>query len=278
VEYLPNIIISEKIKSHYEENNEQERLSVGTGQLEFERTKELIGRHLPDKPATILDIGGAAGAYSLWLAREGHDVHLVDPVPFLVEQARQASAAQKRAPIKSINVGDARKLDFPDGSADMVLLMGPMYHLVERGDRLTALKEANRVLKKNGWLIAAAISKFASTLDGFVREYMDDPKFVEIAERDLIDGQHRNPFDNLAYFTTAFFHHPSELKKEIEEEGFAYQNTFAVEGFGWMLQNFENHWNNPRRRERMLKFIRTTETEPTMIGMSAHLLAVARKI
>lgn len=278
MEYLPDIEFSEKIKSHYRENNEQQRLSVGTGRLEFERTKEIIARYLPDTPATILDVGGAAGAYSLWLAEKGHEVHLIDPVAFLVEQAKQASAAQKKAPIKSITVGDARKLEFPNAFADIILLMGPMYHLVERSDRLTALREVHRVLKKDGYLIAAAISKFASTLDGFVRGYMDDPKFVEIAERDLIDGQHRNPYDNLAYFTTAFFHHPDELKSEIGEAGFVHQHTFAVEGFGWMLQDFEEHWKNARRRERMLKFIRLTETEPSMIGMSAHLLAVANKI
>jgi ubiquinone/menaquinone biosynthesis C-methylase UbiE len=278
MEYLPTMELSSKILSHYEENNEQQRLSVGTGQLEFERTKELITRHLPKKSATILDVGGAAGVYSLWLAGEGHEVHLVDPVPFLLEQAKEASAAQKKAPIKSITLGDARRLEFPQSFADMVLLMGPMYHLVEKADRLTALREAYRVLKKSGLLISAAISKFASTLDGFVQGYMDDPKFVDIAAQDLADGQHRNPFDNLSYFTTAFFHHPEELKEEIEGAGFTHQNTFAVEGFGWMLQNFEDHWNNPKRRERLLRFIRSTETEPSMIGVSAHLLAVAKKV
>ena len=73
---------SEKIKSHYEKNNEQQRLFTGVGQLEFERTKELIMRYLSDRPAKILDIGGAAGVYSLWLAKMRHEVHLVDPVLF----------------------------------------------------------------------------------------------------------------------------------------------------------------------------------------------------
>lgn len=270
-------MISEKIKSHYEKNNERQRLAIGVGQLEFERTKELILRYLPDKPVTILDIGGAAGVYSLWLARKGHEVHLVDPVSFLVEQAKQASARQ-RIPIKSFNIEDARKLEFTDEFADIVLLMGPMYHLVEKDDRLTALKEARRVLKKGGWLIAAAISKFASTMDGFVLGYMDDPKFVPIAEQDLANGQHRNPTENIFYFTNAFFHLPDELKTEIQEAGFTHQNTFAVEGFGWMLQNFDDQWKDENRRERMLKFIRSIETESSLVGMSAHLLAVARKV
>jgi ubiquinone/menaquinone biosynthesis C-methylase UbiE len=269
-------MISEVIKSHYEKNKEQQRLSIGVGKLEFERTKELILRYLPDKLIRILDIGGAAGIYSFWLAKMGHEVHLVDPVPFLVEQAKRTST-EKEIPVESFNIGDARELEFPDDFTDIVLLMGPMYHLVERSDRLSALKEAHRVLKREGLLITAAISKFASTLDGFVEGYLNDPEFVPIAEQDLINGQHRNPTDNLSYFTDAFFHYPDELKAEIVEAGFLYQNTFAVEGFGWMLQNFHDHWNNAERKERMLKFIRLTETEPSLLGMSAHLLAVAQK-
>ena len=269
-------MISQTIKAHYEKNNEHLRLLTGVGQLEFERTKELILRYLPDRPIKILDVGGATGIYSLWLAKMGHEVHLVDPVPFLVEQAKQASAKQE-IPIKSFNIGDARNLEFPDDFADIVLLMGPAYHLVERGDRVTALRESLRILKKKGLLFTAAISKFASTLDGFVAGYMDNPRFVPIAEQDLVNGQHRNPTDNPFYFTDAFFHHPDELKDEILEAGFDHENTIAVEGFGWTLQNFDNHWKDKDRRERMLRFIRAIETESSLLGMSAHLLAVAHK-
>lgn len=270
-------MISQVIKSHYEKNKEQQRLSIGVGKLEFERTKELILRYLPDKPVRILDIGGAAGVYSLWLAEMGHEIHLVDPVPFLVEQAK-CTSAEKEISVKSFKIGDARELEFSDDFAEIVLLMGPMYHLVKKNDRLTALKEAHRVLKKEGLMIVTAISKFASTLDGFVEGYMNDPEFLPIAEQDLINGQHRNPTDDLFYFTDAFFHHPDELKGEIVKAGFLYQNTFAVEGFGWMLQNFQDHWDNAERKERLLKFIHLTETEPSLIGMSAHLLAVAHKL
>ena len=262
-------MISQTIKAHYEKNNEHQRLLTGVGQLEFERTKELILRYLPDRPIKILDVGGATGIYSLWLAKMGHEIHLVDPVSFLVEQAKQASAKQG-IHIKSFNIGDARKLEFPDDFADIVLLMGPMYHLIERRERLIALRESLRVLKKKGLLITAAISKFASTLDGFVEGYMDDPEFVPIARQDLINGQHRNPTDNPLYFTDAFFHQPEQLKEEILEAGFDHENTFAVEGFGWMLQNFDGHWKNKDRRDRMLKSIRAIETEPSLLGMSAH--------
>src|SRR5204862_445674 len=100
------------------------------------------------------------------------------------------------------------------------LLLGPLYHLTEPSDRLAALREAHRVLRGGGIIFAAAISRFASALDGLVRGFLHDEQFVRIVERDLKDGQHRNPTEHPAYFTTAFFHHPDELRAEVEEAGF----------------------------------------------------------
>ena len=96
--------------------------------LEQAHTRELLVRHLPPAPAVILDVGGGAGAYALWLAARGYRVHLVDPVPLHLEQARQASAAQG-IPLLSVRPGDARALEQPPASVDAVLLLGPLYHL-----------------------------------------------------------------------------------------------------------------------------------------------------
>ena len=142
---------------------------------------------------------------------------------------------------------------------------------------MAALREAHRVLAGGGLLFAAAISRFASVLDGLVRGYLDDPVFGKIVQQDLKDGQHRNPTDNPAYFTTAFFHRPEELRHEVEEAGFRIEEVFAIEGPGWLLQDFDDHWNDTGRRERLLSAIRDLETEPSTLGMSAHLLAVGRK-
>src|SRR5262249_7357408 len=164
-------------------------------------------------------VGGGPGVYACWLARLGHEVHLVDAVPLHVEQAREASRRQPDHPLASAAAGDARRLDRPDGSADAVLLLGPLYHLTDLADRLAGWREAGRVLKPGGVVLAAAISRFASTLDGLRLGSFDDPAFARIAERDLLDGQHRNPTDNAMYFTTAYFHRPEELKAEAEEAG-----------------------------------------------------------
>ncbi len=270
--------LAPEILDHYALGLEQSRLSTQTSQLEFHRTQEIIARYLPKKRAVILDVGGGAGAYALWLAKLKHEVHLLDPVPLHIEQAREASAAQSDFPLASISLADAGRLKFPAAFADFALLLGPLYHLTERADRLKSLRESYRTLKSGGLLFAAAISRFASALDGLVRNRMQDPHFVKIVERDLKEGQHRNPTDRPEYFTTAFFHHPDELRREIRAAGFDLENIFAVEGPGWLVpQFFEQIWNDAEMRRRLLSVIRATETEPAILGQSAHFLAVARK-
>jgi SAM-dependent methyltransferase len=210
------------------------------------------------------------------VARKGYEVHLTDAVPLHVEQARVASARQPDCPLASAAVGDARRLDRPDG-ADAVLLLGPLYHLTGRADRLAAWGEARRVLRPGGVVVAAAISRFASTLDGLRLGLFGDPAFARIAEQDLLDGQHRNPTADPRYFTSAFFHHPAELKSEAEEAGLRHEATLGVEGPGWLLQDFDRWWGDSGRRARLLAVARAVESEPSLLGVSAHILAVARK-
>src|ERR1700722_15263287 len=157
--------IDPEITAHYEQGVERDRLTTW-GRLEAARTRALLKRFLPAPPSTIFDVGGAEGAYALPLAADGHAVHLIDPLPAHVEAARRASAAQEPSSLASAEVGDARELPPGEGIADVVLLFGPLYHLVESDDRALALAEANRVLRPGGLLMAAAISRFASTLDG----------------------------------------------------------------------------------------------------------------
>src|SRR5207248_1072154 len=110
-------------------------------------------------------------------------------------------------------VGDARRLDAQESAYDAVLLMGPLYHLVERSDRLQALREAMRVVRPGGRVIDVAISRFASLLDGLRNGWLADPVFRGIVEEDLRTGQHRNPQPELRpeWFTTAYFHRPDDL-------------------------------------------------------------------
>lgn len=269
-------VVSEIVR-HYGEVDESSRLYTGWFKLEHARTQELILRHLPPAPATIVDAGGGAGIYACWLAQRGYQVHLIDPVAKHVEQARAASAEQSQHPLASAEVGDARHLVHADESADAVLLLGPLYHLVEREDRLACLREARRVLRPGGLLWGAGISRFASLLDSLSSGFFDDPVFAPILARDLEEGQHRNPTSNPIYFTNAFFHRPGELSRDLLGAGFQVLEIVAIEGPGWLARDFDRLWSDPAQRERLLAAVRKVEREPSVLGASAHIMAIGRK-
>lgn len=264
------------IESYYTSAPEERRLEFGPGKLEEVRTRELILRHAPAKPGVILDIGGAAGVYSFWLAEQGHEVHLIDPMRRLIEVAEERNHSVTHR-LRSLGVGDARKLDRASASADLVLMLGPLYHLPNTEERIVALGEAFRVLRPGGRLIAAGISRFASALDGLSRELLADPAFVKIVDRDLENGHHRNTTSRLDYFTTAYFHDPGELRSEVSRAGFDLDALYGIEGPGWILPDFDARWSDPARREMLLRIARALETEPAVVGCSAHLLVVGRK-
>ena len=264
------------IAEYYRQAPEERRLEQGPFLLEALRTRELIERHAPAAPAVVLDIGGGAGAYAFWLAEAGYTVHLLDPVPRLIAEAQRRNATHPR-PLASCRVGDARTTNFPDASAEIVLLLGPLYHLTAAQDRARALDEAARVLKPGGRLFAAAISRWTSALDGLARDLFQDPQFAAIVEQDVRDGQHRNPTGRLDYFTTAYFHRPEDLRAEVLAAGLLIDGLYGVEGPGWMLPDVAERLADPRRRADLLRVAHTLESEPSLLGISAHLLVVARK-
>jgi SAM-dependent methyltransferase len=264
---------NEEIADHYRTGYESDRLSTGSSRIEFVRTKELLRRFLPPAPATVLDVGGGPGAYAAWLADEGYRVHLVDALPLHVEQA--AELARARGASFTFAIGDARTLEQDDSSWDAVLLLGPLYHITERHERVRALTEAGRVVRAGGLIAIAAISKFASLLDGLTSGWLGDPAFDAIVERDLADGQHRNPTRRDEWFTTAFFHHPDELVAEIEDAALDIEALVGLEGPGWLLR--DRLWDDAIGRESILRVARAVEQERTLIGASSHLFAAARK-
>lgn len=264
------------IADFYQQAPEEDRLEQGPFLLEAIRTRELIQRYAPSAPATVIDIGGAAGAYALWLAEAGYTVHLLDAAPRLVAEARRQSATRSR-PLASCNVGDARTTKFSDGTADIVLLLGPLYHLTAAADRCSALVEAARILKPGGRLFAAAITRWASALDGLARDLFQDPEFAAIVERDVHEGQHRNATGRLDYFTTAYFHRPEDLRAEVLQAGLLIDGIFGIEGPGWLLPDVKARLEDARCRADLLRVARIFESEPSVLGISAHLLVVGRK-
>ncbi|HTX16125.1 MAG TPA: class I SAM-dependent methyltransferase [Candidatus Baltobacteraceae bacterium] len=267
-------LIPKEIDAHYQQAKESERLTGPLGELERLRTQAILSRYLPPAPAAIYDVGGAAGVYAFPLAKQGYEVHLIDPVDLHLEQARSQSAASG-VKLGSIAQGDARQLETPSGIADAVLLLGPLYHLVEPADRLRALREARRILKPHGVVFAAAISRFASLLAGLAFDTFQDADFRAIVAGDLASGQHRNPTNRIEYFTTAYFHRPEELSAEVRAAGFHNVQLLAVEGPAWSAAQFRKAWENPAQRQSLMEFLSSIEREHSVQGASAHIIALA---
>lgn len=256
-----------EIRAYYEDGHEVRRILEGNGRLELLRTQELVRRYLPPPGARVLDVGGATGAHARWLAEDGYEVHVIDPVAAQVEQAAAL-------PCVTAAVGDASALSEPDQTADVVLLLGPLYHLATRPERVRAVREARRVLRPGGLLAAAAVSRFASLHDGLLRGMVLDPDFEAMIIRVLATGQHHPPAGR-GWFTTAYFHRPAELASEVRDAGFVGVEVLAVEGAAWLLPDLDRYLDDDVARAALLRNLARVEREPSLIGVSAHLLAVA---
>jgi SAM-dependent methyltransferase len=209
----------EAMVAHYRRGDEGARLSrTGHSRLELVRMRELLTRFLPPVPARVLDIGGATGVHAEWLAAAGYDVHLIDPVPEHVRSARAYGTFTAAE-------GDARRLHEPDASADAVLMLGPLYHLTSPGDRLAALREAYRVLRPGGVVLAAAIGRYMALLDWAATGGLTESIAAKLKPV-VATGTH----DPSLGFTTAHFHLPDELRDEVTTAGFADVSVLGIEG------------------------------------------------
>ena len=273
----------DEIYEFYNNGAEIGRLERGLGKVEFLRTKEILARYV-DTGKVIYDIGGGIGMYAAWLAKNGNEVHLIE----LAENAVEYAKANMMQDCQFVaETGDARHINRLDESADVVLLMGPLYHLRDRKDRMQTLRESLRVLKKGGLLVAAGISKFSSMTWALsvygekknenLVEFLDDPVFFNMIKGEMTTGDHIRPKEYSKFIAESYFTTAEEMKAEIAEAGFAVEKAIAVEGCIWFTPHREEKWEDETSRERLLDIVRMTESEPEMMGMSPHFLVVARK-
>ncbi len=257
------------LERYYALGKERDRLSSAS--LEKDRTLRILKREMPLPPAKILDIGGAYGVYAFPLAALGYEVHLIDPIPIHIEQAQEYAKNFPSIELASYSVGDARKITREDNSVDAILFFGPLYHLVKSDDRLKALSEAYRTLKQGGILFVAAISRFQSFIDNMHKGVIYSK--TELVKQDFLTGLHLS--ENSKMFL--YFHHPQELKEELKESGFTDVSLIGIEGPVWHHDLVQNLQNDRKKWEQLLDLLELIEKEETIIGASAHIMAIARK-
>lgn len=260
------------VHEYYARGEERDRLAEGVGRLEFLRTVEVLGRHLPDPPAVVADIGGGPGRYAVWLADRGYSVRHRDIAPLHV--------AQLGAELGDLDVetavADARRLDLSDASVDAVLLLGPLYHLVRRADRLRALGEARRVVRPGGPIFVAAISRWAARVHGVLHDrlYVELPVSLELID-ELERTGYAPPLHAGSF--TGYYHRPRQLASELRAAKLDVVDVVGVEGPASLLDDLTDRLDDPVDREVVLETARRTECVPELIGVGPHLLATSRR-
>ncbi len=271
-----NKLIKKEIQEFYSGTSEEDRLKYGLGPLELERNKELMSRYLKKNRLVIADIGGGPGIYAEWMANLGHNVILIDPVEKHIQQAKKRAGKLKNPFIAQLE--EARNLTLESSSVDIVILHGPLYHLQAKADRIKALKEANRVLKAGGTLLAFAINYTASTLVGLTQGVFTQPEIFDMSMKELHSGEHEAPENMPGVLPKAYYHRPEELQEEIITAGFNYETTFAVEGLAWLDKNYFETRSNEQKKAQAMQLLKVTEQDKNLLAVSPHMMAVGRRV
>lgn len=261
-----------EIEHFYDEEYEEwERLERHLP--EFEVTKRYMDQYIAGSKK-VVDIGGGPGRYSIYLAQKGHEVTLVDLSGKHIRQAIE-KAAEAGVHLDSSIHGDALRLHeylYKAEQFDIVLLMGPLYHLLREEDRILALKEALRVLKPGGLLFASFISVYAPIHD-FAGELYDFGETDHLLHY-LDDGS--NHKRNKPEFTTAYFSGIEEAEELMESAGLKELVFAGVEN---VLCGKEKklHELPEELKEKWLELAWRLSGDRKLLGMSEHFLYIGEK-
>jgi len=261
-----------RVQAFYDAGAEAEWARLERHRTEFAVTLRALEDHLPPPPAAVLDVGGGPGRYAIELTRRGYRVTLVDLSAASLALAR-IKADEANVELEGVVQADALDLgDLPDAAYDAVLLLGPLYHLIDEGARRQAVRQAARKLRKGGVLFTSFITRFAPLRDLAAR----DPGWAEgrwdYLERLLRTGVH----DSGEGFTVAYFAHPDEVAPFMEAEGFA---TLGVVGCEGVVAGHEEKINalTGEAWTRWVNLNYRLGQDPALRGASDHLLYIGRK-
>ncbi len=256
------------LEEYYSSYNEDERLTIRHGQVEYLTTMQYIHKYLP-VGSRVLEVGAGTGRYSLALAREGNQVNAIELIPHNIEVFRSKLTKEDTVVVEQGNALDLSR--FEDGTFDGVLVLGPMYHLYSEEDQLQALAEAKRVLKQDGVLMTAYCMNDPSVIH---------PCFQGDGQLMLDEIAHGN-VNEAFHFRTALeeiftLYRIEEIDALNQKSGLKRQEIIGTDLFTKYIQDQIDDW-----REEVfqvyLKYHFTVCMRPDLIGVSHHTLDIVKK-
>lgn len=264
------------ITDYYAKNPNREWTRLERHPFEFPITFRHINGLLGNNKMSIADIGGGPGRYSIELARNGHEVTLIDLTPENIEFARVKSK-ELNVEIKEFLVGDARQLPmFPNEHFDLTLLLGPLYHLLDNEDRTKAIQEALRVTKKNGYIFLGFISRYAPIYD--LIKKIPEENYMTIEQLKSIYNKmtNQNVFEDNG-FNDAHFIDPNEIDCLLSNFNVEIIKKFGAESIFAQSDN-KLHVMEEVEKVKWIDFgFELSEHQAGILG-SEHIICVVKKI
>ena len=281
----------EKIKNYYKHFDEKNRLqSDNSGKLEFLMTMSVLEKYLPavgaKKPEcaiadgaefSILDLGGGAGVYTFPLAERGYKVTLADLSETLLAQAKNKKEEDNVPNLISCDQINATDLSYyNDNSFDVVLLFGPLYHLLENSERSACIKEIHRVLKPGGKVFASFIPYLSGSIALLSRFYWR-PEQVDINTLCEVfkSGQFKNLSDS--GFQEGYYPTSEEIENLFDANGFEKIVLRSIRGFGYEKEDMIYKFENTPDFDKIIGLINDTAADKSIVEMCGHAIYVGRK-
>lgn len=250
------------------EYDEWERLE--RHKIEFDITKRYLDDFIRGEKLEIFDIGGGPGRYAMHLAERGHKVTLMDLSKKNLEVAKR-KAIEKGITLAGYIHGNALDLEEIKKQYDVVLLMGPLYHLVKEPERRKAVEGALKLLKPAGIMIVTFISSYAPLQDHLLNLYPIE------SVKGILDFLQNGENKEGKGFTTAYFTKPNEAREFMDSCGLK-ELTFA--GIENILAYKEKEINLLEESEyrKWIDIGYRLSTDEMLLGSSQHLLYIGRKL
>ena len=256
----------------YENYKEENRLTTNNARkIEFITTTRVLDEVIGAK-SNILDCAAGTGVYAFWLADNGHDVTATDITPRHIDIINQTLTTKEYS--MNTAVLDATDMSrFTDETFDVVLNMGPFYHLITQEQREKCLKECLRVLKKGGLLITAYIPRY------YVFQYVatSDVKYLdEHLAKQLIETGVLKHDDEKCFWTDTYYSSKEEMEMIYGIYGLDIIDHFAQDGLAPLLSHKVDSWNESQFKI-WCDYHYSVCREQSIIGSSNHVIIIGRK-